>query len=248
MVSLHPRDVLRRSLNSEVFRYTIFLLTLSMAATAIIAAIFGVFRISGQLASLAAALATILLVSLTAQYAEQTQKLVEESKRDREQRKKERQQDREREVDSLRRALLEEIGKIEYFEDLIDDYHPGVSLFGIAAPSTIYESNAADIGLLTDREIDNVVEYYTRLERVSEAMEAQKQVDTTFGMGPIEELWARWERLPEVVLHRLSRGYLGSNVAETRTKDIQDRFRKLSEAQKRAIEALEENLEDEPRD
>lgn len=215
-----------------------------MAGIAILAAILGLFGISSQLSSLAAALATILLVSLTAQYAEQTQKLVEENKKDRELRRNERQEDRNRELDSLRRALREEIGKVQYFDDLREDYRPSQSVVGIASPSTIYESNASKIGLLTDDEIDNIVEYYTRLERVSKFMDAQRKVDTSFEKGTMDKFSTVIGRLPDALLHKFTLGRIGARPWEERTEDIQERFEKLSRAQKRALEAIEDNLVD----
>lgn len=242
MVGFHPREILRSTLHSAVFRYTIFLLTLAMAGTAIIAAILGIFSISSQLASLSAALATILLVSLTAQYAEQTQKLVDENRKTRKQRREERELDRARELESLRRALYEEIRTIQYYEDLVEVYEPSHSAVEILGPSTIYESNADQIGLLTGREIDSIVEYYTRLDHINALLEVQKERDTVVGKGYLDEMFRRFEGIFDKQLSFVTFGYWSSST-ERRTEGVRMQFEGLVEAQERALDALEENFE-----
>lgn len=242
MDKLNPETWSKRVLQSWTLRWTLLLLTVGLSANAVLAAIGGGFQAAGQLSSIVAALATVLLVSLTSQYAEQTERLVQENQNDRQFRKDERELDRQRELDSLRRALYEEIGEVAYFEALAEKYEIGTSAVGVATSSTIYESNAAKIGLLTDEEIDYVVEYYTRLDRVTELMEFQREMDTTVGKGPVETWFRATESLQRAVLRKLTLGYFGSAPSRNRKEMVKDQIDGLSRAQDAALEAIEENL------
>jgi len=234
----------RKALRSGYLRYTAFLLTAGMGILAIVAAIGGLFEIAGQIASICAAFATVLLASLTAQYADQTEKLVSETEKDRQSRLKAKEKENEREVQALRRALYEEIYKIQYFESLTENYSVGNSVLGIATPNKIYESNTSKIGLLSDEEIDSIVEYYTRLERASETIEYQKRVDTTIDKGALETYFHQSIRFQRWLVRMVTLGKYGTKPSERRNEMVREQMEKLAEAQKRAIESLESHLDD----
>ena len=229
-------------LQSPSVRLTLIILVFFLSVASIAAALGGIFERAGQLAAVASAFATILLVSLTAQYAIQTQQLVEETKADREMRKEEREKEYKREVQSLRRGLKEEIGKVRYYEDLAENYQVGVSVEGIAAPSTIYESNADMIGLLSDDEVDLIVEYYTRLEQVENSLETQGELDTTAEMDFMTEYFERIGALLDRFIRLVTFGKFGNRASKQREKRIRESFEDLSRAQQDAIDAIEDNL------
>lgn len=229
-------------LESGYFRWTFMLLTLGLSAVAIFAASTGLFESAGQIAGVASALATILLVSLTAQYASLTQELVEETRRSRKKELEERELERQREVSSLRNALYKEIEKVEYFEDLAENYEVHRSIDRFPAPSIIYETNGGKIGLLTEDEIDFIIEYYTRLNRVEELMELQAKLDTTIGMNPFTELYRRTEAMINIVLREISFGRFGNTGVDNRKERIGDELSKLAVSQKNALEKLEANM------
>lgn len=74
-------------LHSRYLRGILLVVTLAISVNAIIAMASGIFEEAGQLAAVASAFATILLASLTAQYAQMTQRLAKEAESDREQKK-----------------------------------------------------------------------------------------------------------------------------------------------------------------
>ncbi|WP_233745600.1 hypothetical protein, partial [Halobacterium bonnevillei] len=117
------------------------------------------------------------------------------------------------------------------------------SAMGIPTTSTIYESNASDIGVLSDEEIDHIVEYYTRLERTAKYLEYQKKMDTSVDMGLYEERGRRIEGLFNWILRRGSRGLIGKNGSRERTEEAKKQLDKLSKAQKNALAAIEENID-----
>ncbi|WP_424015499.1 hypothetical protein ACOZ35_05855 [Halorubrum xinjiangense] len=168
--------------------------------------------------------------------------MVEETKADREMRKEEREKEYEREVQSLRRGLKEEIGKVRYYEDLAENYQVGVSVEGITAPSTIYESNADMIGLLSDEEVDLIVEYYTRLEQVENSLETQRELDTTAEMDFLTEYFENIGALLDRVIRLVTLGRFGNRASKQREKRIRESFEDLSRAQQDAIDAIEDNL------
>jgi len=205
----------------------------------------GLFQTGSQLAALASAFATILLVSLTAQYAMLTQQLVEESEKSRIQRKKELENDREREVRMLRRSLHEEIGKIENLEEYAKEYQVGKSVAKLSAPTTIYQTNSGEIGLLSDDEINYIVEYYTQLEHVNEMLRLQRKMDTTFEMDVFTEHIERGKAFIDYVLRQISFGYFGKRKANDRESYIRHQIEKLADAQNAALSSIEENIEGE---
>lgn len=127
-------------------------------------------QISASLAGLTTATATILLVSITAKYVSQTEALVEETKRQREEEQERRDEREEKRTERLRQAFLAELEGLFYLEEwtaIREGSPPRITV----STRTVYDSNASDIGRLTDREIQFIVEFYTRSEYVEEAIE-----------------------------------------------------------------------------
>ncbi|TKX87625.1 hypothetical protein EXE43_02170 [Halorubrum sp. SS5] len=230
-------------LHSGWLRGILVTVTLAISVAAIAAAMLGVFEEAGQLAAIASAFATILLVSLTAQYAKMTQRLAEEAESDRNQRKEFRQEEQEREIRALRRGLHEEIGKVQTYEDYVDRYETGMSIFQIPAPNTVYESNASKIGLLDDDEIDLIVEYYTRLDHIQSELETQRKLDTPYEMGLAREFYERYEAVFDFVVRKLTRGRYGQRTSKNREERIRGLFDDLVTAQSAALEEIESNLD-----
>jgi uncharacterized membrane protein len=228
---------------SSHLRWALFSLSAMLALVAVISLVRGFFDKGGQLAGVAAAFATLLLVSLTAQYAEQTQQLVEENRKTRIESIEQRRKRRTRELKALRRALKEEIQKVQ-FDDLAEDYAISMSINPVFASSTVYEENAAKIGLLTDEEVDYIVEYYTRLDLVEGLMNVQRQLDTTADMGYFEELFRRSEAIVKYIVRIVSFGHLQKDWPNRREETIREEIQKLSESQDAAVEAIHEQLED----
>jgi len=234
-----PERLAASLLKSGTFRWLVALLTLGTGIIALLAAIGGVFEEAGQIASISAAFATVLLVSLTAQYADQTEQLVEQTELDREQRKELKREEFDRELDSIRRALHEEISKVQYFDRLAEEYSLSNAALGIATASTVYESNAPKIGLLTDEEVDNIVEDYTRLERASDAITYQRKRDTMIDKDGVEMLFYKWRKFRERRAVETSE----NTPVENRKEMVAEQLGKLSEAQDRALAAIERELD-----
>lgn len=229
-------------LHSRYLRGILLVVTLAISVNAIIAMASGIFEEAGQLAAVASAFATILLASLTAQYAQMTQRLAKEAESDREQRKEFRREEQRREIRSLRRGLHEEIGKVGNYDKYVDRYETGMSIFPIPAPNTVYESNANNIGLLEDEEVDLIVEYYTRLDHIQSELETQRQLDTTYEMGLAREFYERYESVFDYVVRKLTRGRYGQRTSKNREERIQRLFDDLVTAQSAALEEIEINM------
>ncbi|WP_283402440.1 hypothetical protein [Halorubrum sp. DM2] len=245
MASTSEGPVGSKLLHSSGVRRILIAITFAISVSAIIATLFGIFEQAGQLAAVASAFATILLVSLTAQYAQMTQRLAEEAESDREQRKEFRKEEQEREIMALRRGLHEEIGKVRTYEDYVEKYETGMSIFQIPAPNTVYESNAGRIGLLEDEEVDLIVEYYTRLDHIQTEIETQRKLDTTFEMGLAREFYERYEGILNYLARKLTGGRYGQPTSKNREKRIRRLFKDLVTAQSAALEAIESNLDTE---
>ena len=233
-------------LQSKSVRVVLLAITVAISFVSILAASIGIFGEAGQLASVASAFATILLVSLTAQYAQMTQRLAEEAESDRDQRKQLHHEEQQRELFALRRGLHAEIGKVGSYEDYVEGYETGLSIFDIPAPTTVYEQNADRIGLLGDEEIDSIVEYYTRLDQIQTEIETQRRLDTTLEMGLAEEFYARYEAMVDYLIRKLTVGRYSKRPSRQREERIRTLFEKLVSAQTEAIEAIESNLEEKP--
>lgn len=244
MVETDPGALSMKLLKSGILRWIIFLLIIVLFVVIVVATQSGGFQIAAQLSGVVSAMAAILLVSLTAEYAQLTQDLVKETENAREQRKKERQTERSRELNALRRALREEVGKVAYFDELAENYEVHYSSEQFPAPSTVYENNAGKIGLLTVEEIDNIIEYYARMDRVLELMDLQRKFDTTTDMGFLEEFLRRMEAIVEMLIRKISFGKVGSHYSQERKQRIRKELSGLHDAQQRAQAAIERNLED----
>jgi hypothetical protein len=231
-------------LQSSNFQWTFLVATIGASTIAVLASILGRFEVAGNFASVASAFATIILVSLTAQYAKQTRELVNESQKNREIELSERRREENRQIVSLRRALLEEIGKVQYFGEMAESYTTGTSPLGITAPTTVYENNADKIGLLTEEEIDHIVEYYSRLDQIHRLMNIQAQMDTAMQMDVFTELFRRLRAQLKKLIRFLSLGRWGGPTSAERAEEIRNRFSKLAAVQEEATATLEENLQD----
>ena len=229
-------------LQSNWIRGGLIVLLTSMSFGLIVAVIFGLFVQAGQIGTVISAIATILLVSLTGEYAEMTSALVRETKESREQDSKQVEQEQKRELKSLRRALYQEIGKVNYFEDLAKTYDASRAANGIAAPRSVYESNTDKIGLLTDDEIDYIIEYYTRLERVVYFIELQRKKDTTMEMDAFTQFYRVLEANIEKFVALIP--IIGPNRTpiEGREETVRFHLSKLLESQTRALDSLKEEL------
>lgn len=210
----------------------------------VIAFIMGDIERATSYASFTSGLSTVLLVLLTGWYALHTRSMVDETRRSREEDQRENERRRRCELDSLRRALYEEISKIEGLTEYADDYQVASSLGGFPAPTTIYRRNAGKIGLLTDEETDAIVEYYARVEIIQNYMELQRELDTTVGMDAVTEYFRRTQVLVDFFLRKLSLGRLGKKGASQRTEYIRDQIRELAGVQEEALEAIEKYLDE----
>lgn len=238
------RTVLRLLL-SPLLRWFLLLITLGLSLVAIVSVLSGLFEESGRIAAVASAFATILLVSLTAQYAQLTQALVRESRRTREEELRQRNEEKRRELNSLRRALKEEIGTVAYLEHMAEEYSPGQSVSDFVAPTTVYEANTDKIGMLTDKEIDLIVEFYTRVELVEDLHKVQRDLHTTIGEDVLTGFFKDFEAYMDYWLWKVSFGYLGSDERIQLTRNIEEQYEELARAQEEAISALEENIDSE---
>lgn len=117
-----------------------------------------------------------------------------------------------------------------------------MSIFPIPAPNTVYESNANNIGLLEDEEVDLIVEYYTRLDHIQSELETQRQLDTTYEMGLAREFYERYESVFDYVVRKLTRGRYGQRTSKNREERIQRLFDDLVTAQSAALEEIEINM------
>lgn len=237
------RSIVAELLRSTFIRNVLITITLSFSIVAVGAPLFGWFKQASQLAAVASAFATILLVSLTAEYAEMTQRLAEEAESDRAQRKELHEQEQRNELRALRRGLHEEIGHVENYDDYVEEYDIGTSVYELAAPTTVYEQNADRIGLLEEDEIEAIVEYYTRLDHIQTEIDTQRRLDTTDEMGLMREYFERWSATVDFLLRTLTGERYGQRVSQQRAERIRSQFSELIEAQTTALEAIESNLQ-----
>jgi hypothetical protein len=186
-------------------------------------------------------LGTIGLIILTGWYAYQTRQMVSQQRQAHKEDLAVRRKRRRREVNGLRRALVEEIGKIGYLEELADNYHSGYSHLNPIVPKTIYRTKGSDLGLLTEDEIDVVVEYYTRAQEVETLMEVQRKEDTTLDTIQLLEIFDLSEKLVERIFQILSLGVYKPEW-KRREETIQESLEGLADAQNRALFELNQNL------
>lgn len=149
-------------------------------------------------------------------------------------------------MDALRRALREEIGEIDYLDDLAEEYALGHSRIESLVPKYVYEAQTSNLGKLTERERDLVVTFYSRTHELENLLRIQRNEDL-----PSNYFWGVFhlgERIVDTVLKTISLG-LYTPPRDKRARTIQARFKKVARAQKEAVAALEGNLPefDDPR-
>lgn len=190
-------------------------------------------QIAGSYASVISGLSTIGLVIITFWYAIQTRRMASEMERSRNEEEKHREKQRELELEKLRRALLREIEAVEGVSTLAKNYNPNYSLYTRIFPSTIYDNNSKDIGLLNSTEIEAVVEYYTLVDLVNDHLAAQRKLDTKIERSVFEQVYYAisfsW------LLHWRER--------KNRTQMTREKLSQLADARSRAISELRENLD-----
>lgn len=189
-------------------------------------------------------LGTIVLFLLTAWYTAETRRMASETEKTRKQEKKSRKRKQEEELNSLRRALLNEIGKIQYFDDLAESYGVGTSALSFVAPTVVYEENAEKIGQLTEKEVDAVVEFYTRVYQIEDLLKLQKEHDLPVGKDAITRYFLSFNLWMEEILRKVTFGKITPTSRDKRTESVKERLRKLDKVQATAIQELENSLED----
>jgi hypothetical protein len=185
-------------------------------------------------ASVVSGMATLGLVFVTLFYVFYTRKLVNVMQESQHEEKEFREKRRRQELDKLRKALLQEIQSIEGLNELSRKYQPGHSGFTQLVPSTVYESNSSNIGLLTEKEIEAVVEFYTVAEIVNDHLAVQRDMDTEIGWGIFEQVYRSISQ--NQFFERKSR--------KKRTEATADRIGDLADAQKQAVWELKSNLDE----
>lgn len=131
---------------------------------------------ASDIASITSALATVLLAALTAVYVvslKTRNRMIKQHRKD----------ELERKLDSLRKGLLYEIRSLSEsrIKNMEYDDTKYVENF---APTSIYERNAEQIGMLTDEEVEAVTEYYQLLSEFEEYLHAYSNRE---GGGNIED-------------------------------------------------------------
>lgn len=188
-------------------------------------------------------LGTIGLFILTAWYAAETRRMASETEKSRKQERERRKQEEEKELNSLRRALLNEINKIRYFDELAENYGVGTSSLSFVAPTVVYEENAGKVGLLTEKEVDAIVEFYTRVYQIEDLLEFQKEHDSPVGKDAVSRYFLTTMIWMEETLRKVTFGIVSPDNRDKRTKAIKKRLRKLDVVQEKAIQELESALE-----
>lgn len=219
-------ELTMKGLQSNTFRWTFFLLTVFTSVFALLSLRNGQFQLGSQIGSIASAFATILLVSLTAQYASQTQQLVDENEKMRIQTQNQRREEQRRKVDALRRALHEEIGKVSRIREWAEN-NSDQRLDSTPFPTDIYKHNTDKIGLLTPEEVDHIVAYYTFIDHIEYITETKEYSASNGDSG---------------VLGKLGKGNGGNEDAFIEL--LTDRIDDLADAQEKALESIEDQLEE----
>lgn len=187
---------------------------------------------AGSWAAIVSGLATVGLVVVTGLYVVYTRNLVgvmEETQREEREFRVEKQQ---RDLDSLRRALLQEILSIEDLHEISRSYAPGYSAYRELVPSTVYQANASEIGLLKQDEVEAVVDYYSLASMVNDLLALQRELDTPIGWGIFEQVY-----------RTISLNWLAERKdRKVRTETTAEKIGELAEAQAEAAGQLEDNL------
>lgn len=185
-------------------------------------------------ASVVSGVATIGLVLITLWYAIQTRRMATEMERSREDEIRHREEEHQFELKKLRKALLREIQAVEDIDEIAENYDASYSLYTRLVPSTIYENNSKDIGLLTSDEVETIVDYYTIVDLLNDHLSVQRKMDTKIDRSVFEQVY-----------YALSFSWLLlRGERQKRTQDTRSRINQLVTARNRAVSELKDNLED----
>lgn len=133
----------------------------------------GAISAAADIATFASAFATFALVSITAAYTYSTWKLVQETKDAREQEVELREQETENQKKKLRRALKKEIEMVTTWADeKIEERN--FSTAQASYPTFVFESNTQDLGLLTNREMMALLNFYNNAVSLEEMIELRR--------------------------------------------------------------------------
>lgn len=133
----------------------------------------GAISAAADIATFASAFATFALVLITAAYAFSTWKLVQETKDAREQEIEIREQQVESQKRKLRRALKKEVEMgTAWADEKIEEQN--FSTAQASFPTYVFESNTQDLGLLTDREMMILLNFYNNALSFEEMIELRR--------------------------------------------------------------------------
>lgn len=113
---------------------------------------------TGDIAALITGLATVLLVSITYSYVEETNNLVKLTRRQNHIRIKENYD----ELQGFRKAIINEMEIVsdwDSFEAILENHEENI----VSAPTVVYESNPDKVGKLEPTERKHVIKYYSKL-------------------------------------------------------------------------------------
>lgn len=116
--------------------------------------------------------ATLLLVGLTGLYARETRdmRLAED----------ERTKDARRQrTYNIRKAFKAEIGAIDNLDSYTDDYEPHqIARMRRVVPTALYKNSSEQLGMLTEDEVDHIIDYYGIAQMVEDFAYAHRMGDT----------------------------------------------------------------------
>lgn len=216
--------------------FTIFLIIilLSFLILTIQKVIVGELDAAGVYAGISVGIATILLVMVAGWYAAETRRLVFQTEQARIEEKEFRQNKRVRDIHKIRVALLQEIRAVEGLHRLARDYEPAVSMYTQIIPSKVFESNAGELGALSQKEIEAIIDYYTLGEMVEDHLAMQRKMDTAINQSVFEVLWRAIS----------FEGLIFRKERQARTNMTAEKIKDLADAQQEAVDRIEENLEE----
>jgi len=153
-------------------------------------------NVASAYSSFASGIATVILVLLTGFYAYQTKiqaKAAKEARNDRERMRREKRQAKQ---DTIRKSILHEIESTVDITGVSEDTVEMVVEMDDIVPKRIYENNTENLGLLSEEEINKIVEYYNTAALIEDVSSAQKaeSVDVTTQIAPLLELLSRKQR------------------------------------------------------
>jgi hypothetical protein len=193
--------------------------------------------VAESLASIVSGISSLLLIGLTGWYVVETRKMVGETRQARIDDQQARQREKQEKKENLRIALYEEIGKIQYIDDLQENYSIGYSAIDFLVPRTVYEANSDELGRLSAEEVSLVVEFYTRAEEVESMIKTQRERDYPHDKDAVTEYF----RIISLILDKVSKALsLGLHTPESQRREehIRNRITRLAEAQEAALKEL----------